>query len=97
MILPFSFQLVAMDGCCFHARVLHCEVPSLHVNGSAENLWAFETRGSGPISSPRAELRRDLEQRLLDVNSKTQHLLADQREDFDARLAQVPSTVVHLG
>lgn len=37
----------------------------------------------------RAEVRRDLEQRLLDVNSKTQHLLADQREDFDARLAQV--------
>lgn len=37
----------------------------------------------------RLELRRDLEQRLLDANSKTQHLLADQREDFDARLAQV--------
>ena len=26
--LPFSLQLVAMDGCCFCARVLHCDVSS---------------------------------------------------------------------
>ena len=59
--------------------------------GTSVACSAFKTRGSAHISSPRAEVRRDLEQRLLDVNSKTQHLLADQREDFDARLAQVPS------
>ena len=59
--------------------------------GTSLACSAFKTRGSAHISSPRAEVRRDLEQRLLDVNSKTQHLLADQREDFDARLAQVPS------
>ena len=59
--------------------------------GTSLACAAFKTRGSAHISSPRAEVRRDLEQRLLDVNSKTQHLLADQREDFDARLAQVPS------
>ena len=36
------------------------------------------------------DLKRELEQRLLDANSKTQHTLADLRQEWDARAAQVP-------
>ena len=36
------------------------------------------------------DLKRELEQRLVDANSKTQHTLADLRQEWDARAAQVP-------
>jgi len=35
------------------------------------------------------DLKRELEQRLVDANSKTQHTLADLRQEWDARAAQV--------
>lgn len=36
-----------------------------------------------------AEVKRELEQRLLEVNAKTQLALTDLREEVDARAAQV--------
>ena len=42
------------------------------------------------------DLKRELEQRLVDANSKTQHTLADLRQECDARAAQVPRHGQHV-